>query len=96
MMSVPAITSGLSGEASAIDGSVLTGRRFAKTPSARRSSSRPCSGRTGSDGSDHFGPPTAPSSTASLPRQASIVCAGSAEAEASIAAPPISASTNVN
>ena len=42
------------------------------------------------------GPPTAPSSTAALERQASIVRGGSGDPEASIAAPPTSASTNSN
>ena len=46
-------------------GWTLTGRRFAKSPSPPRSANRACSGRTGAAGSDHFGPPTAPSRTAS-------------------------------
>ena len=61
-----------SGLASASAGTTRTGRRFANSSSPLRRPSRPCSGR-GASGSvvSHFGPPTAPSSTASAPRQRS-------------------------
>ena len=48
------------GEASSTAGCGTTGRRLANSPSALRSCSSPCSGRTLASGSDHFGPPTAP------------------------------------
>ena len=53
-------------------GLTRTGRRFANSSSPLRSPRRPCSGR-GASGSvvSHFGPPTAPSSTASAERQRS-------------------------
>ena len=54
-----------SGEASTSAGCGATGRRLAYRPSALRIASSPCSGRTFAVGLSHFGPPTAPSSTAS-------------------------------
>ena len=62
--------------------------QFAKTPSSWRSRSSPASGRTLASGSDHFGPPIAPSSTASARRQPASVAAGSGSPVASMAAPP--------
>ena len=53
-------SSALIGEACSTAGCGTTGRRLANSPSALRSCSRPCSGRTGASGADHFGPPTAP------------------------------------
>ncbi len=67
-MSTPASSSGRSGEACTSLGLTDTGRRLAKRPSALRIAKRPCSGRTLARGSSHFGPPTAPSSTASAAR----------------------------
>ena len=49
-------------------GRATTGRRLAKTPRPLRSPSSACSGRTVAFGSSHFGPPTAPSRTASAAR----------------------------
>jgi hypothetical protein len=69
MISTPCSSSALIGEASSTAGCGTTGRRFANSPSALRSCSRPCSGRTLEFGSDHFGPPTAPSRIASAPAQ---------------------------
>src|ERR1022692_1226924 len=57
--------------------------------------SSPCSGRTLARGSSHFGPPTAPSSTASAARATSSVSGGSADPVASMAAPPMRASRSV-
>ncbi|HEX7942556.1 MAG TPA: 3-isopropylmalate dehydratase small subunit [Gemmatimonadaceae bacterium] len=51
---------------------------------------------TFADGLSHFGPPTAPSSTASARLQIAVVSSGSAVPVASIAAPPINASEKVN
>ena len=48
------------------------------------------------DGSSQRGPPTAPSSTASAPRQASRVACGSASPVASMAAPPTSCSSQLS
>ena len=48
----------------------VTGRRLANSPSPPRSAKSACSGRTGAVGSDHFGPPTAPSRIASASPQA--------------------------
>ena len=45
-------------------GRPLAGRRFAKRPSSLRMRSRPFSGRRSTGSASHFGPPTAPSSTA--------------------------------
>ena len=74
-----------------------TGRRFAYRPRPLRSPSRPCSGR-GASGSvvSHFGPPTAPSSTASAARQASSTSSVSAVPWASIEAPPTRCSVSSN
>src|SRR5512133_3547619 len=95
MMSTPFSFSALSGEESISAGWTFTGRRLANTPSPLRSPSSPCSGRTLALGSSHFGPPTAPSSTAldfwHSVRTASV----SATPWASIEQPPISRSTNV-
>ena len=73
-------------------GLTATGRRLAYRPSPLRMASNPCSGRTLALGSSHFGPPTAPSSTASAPRHSSSVSSGSAVPVWSIAQPPIRAS----
>src|SRR5947209_9071972 len=62
------------------------GRTFAYTSSPLRSPSRPCPGRTLPV--PHFGPPTAPSSTARDSRQAASVDSGSGSPSSSIAAPP--------
>src|SRR5262245_28639380 len=64
----------------------MAGRRFAYTSSSRRRPIRPASGRA--EPPSHFGPPTAPNSTASAARQASSVSDGSGSPTASIAAPP--------
>ena len=45
------------------------GRRLANSPRPPRRAKRACSGRTAAFGSSHFGPPTAPSRTASAPRR---------------------------
>ena len=93
--SVPSIRSRLSGLASSSAGLGRTGRRLANRPRPLRRPSRPCSGR-GAAGSvvSHLGPPTAASSTASAPRQASSTSSVSAVPCASIDAPPISRSSN--
>ena len=70
-MSTPASSSGRSGDAPASAGWTLTGRRFAYSPSPPRSAKSACSGRTVAPGSDHLGPPTAPSRIASASPQAS-------------------------
>ena len=75
MMSTPFKSSALIGEACSTAGCGTIGRRLANSPSDLRSCSRPCSGRTGASGADHFGPPTAPSSIASA-RCASASVAG--------------------
>src|SRR3954465_8390834 len=95
-MSTPSINSRLSGEASYRAGSGRTGRRFANRPSSARSLNRPCSGRT-APGSlvSHFGPPKAPSSTASEALQAASASSVSAVPWRSIAAPPAGCSSNV-
>ena len=82
------------GDAPASSSKICTGRRFANTPSSARSASSPCSGLILAFGSDHFGPPTAPSNTASLSRQLATVSSGNGLLSASIAAPPISCSEN--
>ena len=91
-MSTPLSTSGLSVELSISAGSTVTGRRFAQRPSEERSASSPCSGRTLARGSSHFGPPTAPQSTASARSAASIVSGRIAMPWASMQAPPTSSS----
>src|SRR3712207_3926394 len=93
--SVPSMTSRLSGLASSSEAKGLTGRRFANRPRPSRIPSSPCSGR-GLSGSvvSHFGPPTAPSRTASESRQPARVSSGRAEPVASIAAPPTRYSVN--
>src|SRR5690606_28448510 len=92
--STPASRCGLIGEAPMVAACGRTGRRLAYRPSALRIASRPCSGRTVALGSDHFGPPTAPSSTASARLQASSVAGGSGSPCRSIAMPPMSCSLN--
>src|SRR4051812_2955531 len=96
-MSVPSISSRLSGLASSSAANGLTGRRLANRPRPARRPSSPCSGR-GASGSvvSHFGPPTAPSSTASASRQPARVSSGRGDPVASIAAPPTKYSENVN
>src|SRR5262245_8999702 len=54
----------------------------------------PASGRTAAP--SHFGPPTAPSSTASATRQAASVSAGSGSPASSIAAPPKACSSTAS
>ena len=88
--STPSTRSSLRGDAPASAGCTRTGRRFAKSPSARRRPRSPCSGRTSARGSSHFGPPTAPRSTASALSHAASVEGGSGLPVASIAAPPMS------
>ena len=95
MMSTPRSSSALMGDASNTAGCGTTGRRLANRPNALRSPKRPCSGRTLAAGLDHFGPPTAPKSTASArSAQAPAWPAGSASPVASMAAPPSSADSN--
>ena len=81
------IRSGRSGLASASASLGRTGRRFAYNPSPLRRPSSPCSGR-GASGSvvSHFGPPTAPRSTASAARHASSTSSVSAVPCSSISA----------
>src|SRR5438093_1021226 len=87
--SVPSMRSRLSGLASSSAGNGLTGRRLANRPRPSRSPSRPCSGR-GASGSvvSHFGPPTAPSKTASAAEQRSRTAGKSGMPCSSIEAPP--------
>ena len=77
-------------------GSTRTGRRFANSSSPLRSPSRPCSGR-GASGSvvSHFGPPTAPSSTASAERQRSSTSGSSGTPCSSIERPPTGSSVDL-
>ena len=69
--STPSSSSGLSGEAAISAGWTVIGRRLANRPRPPRRANSACSGRTLASGSSHFGPPTAPRSTASASRQAS-------------------------
>ena len=66
-------------------------------PSSLRMPSKPCSGR-GAPGSveSHFGPPTAARRTASEALAASSVASGSGSSVASIAAPPMRESAQLN
>ena len=91
-MSTPASSSGRSGEEATSVGWTMIGRRLANRPSPPRSAKSACSGRTVALGSDHFGPPTAPSRTASDARQASRSSSRIATPKASIAAPPTTSS----
>src|SRR3954447_22352166 len=95
--SVPSRILRLSGLASSSEANGLTGRRLAKSPSPSRMPSRPCSGR-GFAGSvvSHRGPPTAPRRMASASRHPARVSSGRGEPVASMAAPPIRDSENVN
>src|SRR5574341_1143891 len=95
MMSTPFSFSALSGEESMSAGCTFTGRRFAKTPSPLRRPRSPCSGRTFAFGSSHFGPPTAPSSTALDFWHSARTASVSATPWASMEQPPISRSVNV-
>ena len=94
--STPVSTSGLSVEANSKAGASLTGRRLANRPSALRMPSSPCSGRTFAVGLSHLGPPTAPSSTASLHWHKKTVSGGSGCPVASIAQPPRNSEPNTN
>src|SRR5690606_5409953 len=91
-MSTPSSSSDLIGEAPSAAACGRTGRRLANRPSALRIASRPCSGRTLALGSDHLGPPTAPSRIASAFFAASRVDAGSGSPWRSMAMPPMSCS----
>ncbi len=82
-MSTPLSFSGLSGEAAASSGMVVTGRRFANKPSALRIASKPCSGRCCTGMSAHFGPPTAPSRIPVEALHAATVASGNGEPAAS-------------
>ena len=75
-------------------GWTVIGRRFANSPRPPRSANSACSGRTVASGSSHFGPPTAPSSTASASRHASTSSGRMATPYASIAAPPTTSSVH--
>ena len=68
MMSSPATTSRFSVEASASASKQIAGRRLANTAISLRSRSSPASGRFVRSTPAHFGPPTAPISTASAER----------------------------
>src|SRR5438105_15758726 len=87
--SVPSMRSRRSGLASSSAPLGRTGLRLANSSSPFRSASRPCSGR-GAPGAvvPHFGPPTAPRSTASESRQAARSSGVRAVPCASIEAPP--------
>ena len=87
-MSTPARSSGRSGDEPMSVGWTLTGRRLAYSPSPPRSANRACSGRTDAFGSDHFGPPTAPSRIASASPHAARSSSRIATPKASMAAPP--------
>src|SRR6185369_11497227 len=84
-MSTPSSSSRLSGAALTSAGCTAIGLRLANIPS---------SGRTVLCGLSHFGPPTAPSRTASLRLASSRLAAGSATPSRSMALPPITASLN--
>ena len=86
------ISSGLIGEASFRDSKITAGRRFANSPNAERMPKRPASGRLLPCIPSHFGPPTAPSRTASDALHLSMVSCGNGSPTASIAQPPINAS----
>src|SRR3954454_6003467 len=94
---VPSLRSRLSGLASSSAGLGRTGRRLANRPRPLRRPRSPCSGR-GAPGSvvSHFGPPTAPSNTASALRHASRTSSVSALPCSSIEAPPTTCSVNSN
>jgi len=86
--STPSSNSSLSGEALVNSGNICTGLMLAKTCNAARSARIPCSGRIVALGSDHFGPPTAPSMTALLSLQLATESSGNGSPFASMAAPP--------
>ncbi|MNN09605.1 hypothetical protein D3C81_1224920 [compost metagenome] len=88
MRSVPSSTSGLSVEASLRQSNTTAGRRFENRPSALRMPSNPVSGRSSFGLLSHFGPPTAPSNTASAFWHTSSVSCGSGVPFSSIAMPP--------
>ena len=66
----PRAAPALSGDASTSAGWTLTGRRLAKTPEPLAQREQPLLRPHLACGSSHFGPPTAPSSTASAARHA--------------------------
>src|SRR5690606_30954438 len=66
----------------------MAGRRLPNSPSCERIFSRPRSGRMAGSMVSHFGPPTAPSSTASAARARSRVSSASGTPYLSMAAPP--------
>ncbi len=92
--STPSTTSGLRLLAPISAGTILTGRRLAKSSMPERRASNPLSGRCARGNESNRGLPIAASSTASAPLQASRVLAGNGSPVASIAEPPIGASLN--
>ena len=94
MMSRPSTTSGFRLEALTNAGKQKAGRKFAKTSRPLRKASRPASGRLSRAVPAHFGPPTAPSRTASDRRACSSVSSFNGVPWASKDAPPTSPSSN--
>src|SRR4051794_36696569 len=87
-MSTPSSSSSRSGEEPASAGWTRTGRRLAYNPRPPRREKRACSGRTVASGSDHFGPPTAPSRIASAAPQTARSSSRIGTPYVSIAIPP--------
>ena len=78
----------LSGEASFILSYIVAGLKFANKPNDSLNFKRPDSGLLSPLHLSHFGPPTAPSNTASFFRQVSTVLLGRGSPISSIAHPP--------
>ena len=92
--STPSTTSGRRLLAPMRAGTILTGRRLAKSSIPERRASNPLSGRCSRGKASNRGLPIAASKTASAALQASRVLAGKGSPVASMAEPPIGASLN--
>src|SRR5512147_1537966 len=90
MMSRPRTISGFSVEASTSASKTTAGRRLANSSISLRSRSKPRSGLISNGSRSHFGPPTAPSRTASAASASAIVLSVIGTPCASIEAPPTS------
>jgi len=95
-MSTPANTSGRRVLAEASAGTTFTGPEVGEQAQLFAQPQESLLRRTAARGSLHFGPPTAPSSTASPARQAASDSSGSGSPVSSMAIPPTSASVKVN
>ena len=80
--------SSFKGQAALSWGKITAGRRFAKTFIPPLNPNNPFSGRKAGSTLSHFGPPTAPSKTASELRQIFNCSSGSGCPNLSIAEPP--------